>query len=102
MSSCTTSATGRGTNTTKSMIGHTLGACGALEFVASALMLENQFLHPTINLRKPDPQCDLDYVPHKARDLKVTYAMTNSFGFGGQNDSIIVKRFVDGPALPPR
>jgi len=73
------------------MIGHTLGACGALEFVASALMLENQFLHPTINLRKPDPQCDLDYVPNEGRAQAVHTLLSNSSGFGGYNAACVLQ-----------
>jgi len=78
-------------SSTKSMIGHTLGACGALEFVASALMLENQFLHPTINLRKPDPQCDLDYVPNEGRAQAVHTLLSNSSGFGGYNAACVLQ-----------
>jgi 3-oxoacyl-[acyl-carrier-protein] synthase II len=76
-------------NSTKSMTGHLLGAAGAVEAVFSILALRDQVSPPTINLRTPDPQCDLDYVPNKAREHKVTAALSNSFGFGGQNVALI-------------
>jgi len=78
-------------NSTKSMIGHLLGAAGAIEMAATILQMNHGKLHPTINLEKPDPQCDLDYVPGKARDAKIKYAISNSFGFGGHNISIVLK-----------
>lgn len=77
----------------KSMLGHSIGGAGAIEFAVTALTLFHQMITPTINYDEPDPGCDLDYVPNKARpvfDLQV--AMTNSFGFGGQNSTIILKR----------
>ena len=80
-------------NSTKSMTGHTLGAAGGIEFVASCLSLRDQILHPTINQTTPDPDCDLDYVPNTARKTKVEVALSNSLGFGGHNTSIIVKKF---------
>jgi 3-oxoacyl-[acyl-carrier-protein] synthase II len=80
-------------SSTKSMIGHTMGACGALEFVASVLVLENQYLHPTINLRLRDPECDLDYVPNVGRPYEVRTMLTNSTGFGGYNAACLVRRF---------
>ena len=76
-------------SSTKSMIGHTLSAAGTVEAVFSLMMLENQRLLPTINYRKPDPAIPLDVVPNSARDAGVSYAMSNSFGFGGQNVSLI-------------
>lgn len=80
-------------NSTKSMTGHTLGAAGGIEFVVCCLSIEDQILHPTINLTHPDPECDLDYVPNTARKTKVEACLSNSLGFGGHNTSIIVKKF---------
>lgn len=73
----------------KSMIGHTLGAAGALEAVATVLTLKHQVIRPTINYESPDPQCDLDYVPNTAWSTSVRSALSNSFGFGGQNCSLL-------------
>ena len=80
-------------SSTKSMTGHTLGAAGGIEFIACALSIKHQMLHPTINLTNPDPECDLDYIPHEARKAKVEACLSNSLGFGGHNTSIVVKRF---------
>ncbi|GBE03626.1 MAG TPA: beta-ketoacyl-[acyl-carrier-protein] synthase II [Nitrospirae bacterium] len=80
-------------SSTKSMIGHLLGASGGVEGVICALSLRDQIVPPTINLDEPDTECDLDYVPHKARALDLNIAMSNSFGFGGTNGCIIIKRF---------
>lgn len=80
-------------SSTKSMIGHTLGAAGGIEFAVCCLSIKHQALHPTINLTHPDPECDLDYIPHEARKTKVEVCLSNSLGFGGHNTSIIVKRF---------
>ena len=80
-------------NSTKSMVGHLLGSAGAVEIVASIKSLETQKLHPTINLENPDPECDLDYVPNIAREHKFDYFLSNSFGFGGHNASIICRRY---------
>lgn len=82
-------------SSTKSMIGHCLGAAGGIEFVAVIKTLETQRIHPTINLEHPDPECDLDFVPNQARDRSVRHAVTNSFGFGGHNISLVVSRFED-------
>jgi len=80
-------------SSTKSMIGHALGGAGALEAVASIkTILENQ-IHPTINYETPDPECDLDYVPNTSRKQPVDTVMSNSFGFGGQNACLIIRRF---------
>jgi len=79
---------------TKSMIGHLVSAAGAVEAIATVLCLRRQRLHPTLNLDEPDPRCDLDYVPHVARDARVEVALSNSFGFGGQNATIALRRFV--------
>jgi 3-oxoacyl-[acyl-carrier-protein] synthase II len=82
-----------GVNSTKSMTGHLLGAAGGLEAGFSALCLKNQIMPPTTNYENPDPECDLDYVPNKARPSEVHYALTNSFGFGGTNGSLVLKKF---------
>jgi 3-oxoacyl-[acyl-carrier-protein] synthase II len=75
------------------MIGHLLGAAGAVEFIAMVLAIVNGTVPPTVNYEVPDPECDLDYTPNKARSLDVTSAMSNSFGFGGHNAILIVKKF---------
>ncbi len=80
-------------SSTKSMTGHLLGAAGGLEAGISALAVKHQMVPPTINLEHPDPECDLDYVPHKARPLAIEYALSNSFGFGGTNGALLFKRF---------
>ena len=76
----------------KSMIGHTLSAAGAVEAVFTLLTLEHQRLPPTINYNVPDPAIPLDVVPNAARDAKVRHALSNSFGFGGQNVSLVMSR----------
>ncbi|MCI0329687.1 MAG: beta-ketoacyl-ACP synthase II [candidate division Zixibacteria bacterium] len=80
-------------SSTKSMTGHLLGAAGATELIVSILSIHTGVLHPTINLEEPDPACDLDYIPKVAREKKIDYALSNSFGFGGHNVSILVGRF---------
>lgn len=80
-------------NSTKSMTGHLLGAAGAIEAVACALSIQNNKVHPTINLKERDPECDLDYVTEGARDVKINVAMSNSFGFGGHNAVIVMRRY---------
>ena len=79
-------------NSSKSMIGHLLGAAGAVEGIFTALSLHRQKIHPTINLEHPGDGCDLDYVPGEARDMSVKAALTNSFGFGGTNGSLVFTR----------
>lgn len=76
-------------SSTKSMTGHMLGAAGAAEAVFSVLALSDQVIPPTINLDNPDPECDLDYVPHTARNAELSYVLSNSFGFGGTNGTLI-------------
>lgn len=77
-------------SSTKSMIGHLLGGSGAVELVATILSIRDSIVHPTINYETPDPQCDLDYVPNTARKMEVKNAISNSFGFGGHNATIVV------------
>jgi 3-oxoacyl-[acyl-carrier-protein] synthase II len=79
-------------SSTKSAIGHLLGASGGVEALITALAIHRNVMPPTINLENPDPECDLDYVPNKARDRRVSYAMSNSFGFGGHNASLLFKK----------
>jgi 3-oxoacyl-[acyl-carrier-protein] synthase II len=78
---------------TKSMIGHLLGAGGAVEAIACIMSLRTGLVHPTINLDEPDPECDLDYVPNVARPVDVRLALSNSFGFGGQNACLVLARY---------
>lgn len=80
-------------SSTKSMTGHMLGGAGGIEAAFTALTLHHGIIPPTINLEHPDPDCDLDYVPNRARERKINAAMSNSFGFGGTNGVIIMKRF---------
>ena len=79
-------------SSTKSMTGHLLGAAGGVEAVISVLALARGILPPTINLENPDPECDLDYIPHTARKAQVDVAMSNSFGFGGTNACLVFRR----------
>ena len=79
-------------NSTKSMVGHLLGAAGAVEALVCVLALRDQVSPPTINLDNPSPECDLDFVPNKAREMPIQYALSNSFGFGGTNGTLIFGR----------
>lgn len=79
----------------KSMLGHMLGAAGGVEAIASIMTLREGILPPTINYETPDPDCDLDYVPNEAREAEVNYVLSNSFGFGGHNACIVLKKFTD-------
>ena len=81
-------------SSTKSMIGHLLGAAGGVEAAMCVLALRDQVAPPTINLDDPDDECDLDYVPHHAREMRIDVSLSNSFGFGGTNGTVIFKRFV--------
>ncbi|MEZ5320292.1 MAG: beta-ketoacyl-ACP synthase II [Vicinamibacterales bacterium] len=82
-------------SSTKSMTGHLLGAAGGLEAGITALAVRHQIAPPTINLDEPDPACDLDYAPHTARPMTIDYALSNSFGFGGTNGTLLLKRYAD-------
>ena len=82
-----------GVSSTKSMTGHLLGAAGGVEAGITALCLRHQVMTPTINYEFPDPECDLDYVPNTARSAELTYGLTNSFGFGGTNGTLLFRRF---------
>ncbi len=80
-------------NSTKSMLGHAMGATGTLEAIGCTLGLKNGVMHPTINLENPDPECDLDYIPGEAREKPIQIALSNSFGLGGQNACLVIGRF---------
>ncbi|GAB3549621.1 beta-ketoacyl-[acyl-carrier-protein] synthase family protein [Noviherbaspirillum agri] len=80
-------------NANKSQIGHLIAAAGAPEFIATALALKHGVVPPTLNLDDPDPECDLDYVPHRAREVRLNAALSNSFGFGGLNASLALRRY---------
>ena len=81
-------------SSTKSMTGHLLGGSGGIEGVATVLAIANNRVPPTINLDNPDPECDLDYIPHESRALDIQIALSNSFGFGGHNVTLAFKNFV--------
>lgn len=78
---------------TKSMIGHLIGAAGAVELIATVLAMEHQAIPPTINYEVPDPECDLDYVPNVSRNATIDFALKNSFGFGGKNSALVIKKY---------
>ena len=80
-------------SSTKSMMGHLLGASGAVEAIASILAINNQTAPPTINYEVPDPDCDLNFTPNKPVKRTINYAMSNAFGFGGHNTSLIFKKY---------
>ena len=80
-------------SSTKSMIGHSLGASGSLEALACIRTITSGMIHPTINYETPDPECDLDYVPNQARAKDVRVALSNAFGFGGQNSCLVFRKF---------
>jgi 3-oxoacyl-[acyl-carrier-protein] synthase II len=80
-------------SSTKSMTGHLLGAAGALEGAATVLCIYHGIVHPTINLEEPDPECDLDYTPHGALTLSIRNALSNSFGFGGHNGTLVFGKY---------
>jgi len=80
-------------SSTKSMVGHSLGASGALEAIVCISSISDGVLHPTINQTEPDPDCDLDYIPNVSRELEVNVTLSNSFGFGGQNACLVIKKF---------
>ena len=80
-------------SSTKSMTGHLLGAAGGVEGVFSVLSIHRNLLLPTINYETPDPECDLDYIPNQAREAKIKYALSNSFGFGGTNAALLFKKY---------
>ncbi|MCS7231421.1 MAG: beta-ketoacyl-ACP synthase II [Elusimicrobiota bacterium] len=80
-------------SSTKSMTGHLLGAAGAVELAAILVCMENDFIHPTINYEEPDPECDLNYTPNVAKEKRINVSISNSFGFGGHNAVLVVKRY---------
>jgi 3-oxoacyl-[acyl-carrier-protein] synthase II len=80
-------------SSTKSMIGHTIGAAGAIEAIVCCLVIENNLIPPTINYEYPDPDCDLDYVPNETRRSKVDTTLSNAFGFGSNNSALIFRRY---------
>ena len=81
-------------SSTKSMVGHSLGASGSLEAIVCINSINDNILHPTINQEESDPDCDLDYIPNVARETEVNITLSNSFGFGGQNACLVIKQFV--------
>jgi 3-oxoacyl-[acyl-carrier-protein] synthase II len=85
-------------SSTKSMTGHLIGCAGAIEPAICLMTINHGIIPPTINYENPDPDCDLDYVPNTARKVDVTTALTNSFGFGGHNSVLILKKFTEATA----
>jgi 3-oxoacyl-[acyl-carrier-protein] synthase II len=82
-------------SSTKSATGHMLGAAGAVELVISTLAINNSLIPPTINYETPDPECDLNYTPNKPVEREIDAVISNSFGFGGHNTTLAIKRFAD-------
>jgi 3-oxoacyl-[acyl-carrier-protein] synthase II len=82
-------------SSTKSMTGHLLGGAGGLEAGITVMAIRDQMAPPTTNFETPDPECDLDYVPNHARPMRIDYALSNSFGFGGTNGALIFKRYAE-------
>lgn len=82
-------------NSTKSMIGHLLGAAGAVEFIACVKEIENSYIHETVGYQVPDEECDLDYVTGQGQEMEIEYALSNSLGFGGHNASLLIKKYRD-------
>jgi 3-oxoacyl-[acyl-carrier-protein] synthase II len=80
-------------NSTKSMVGHLLGAAGVVEAVATIMTIQNNKVHPTINQETPDPECDLNYIPNKAQNWNINVAISNTFGFGGHNATLLFRRY---------
>jgi 3-oxoacyl-[acyl-carrier-protein] synthase II len=83
-------------SSSKSMIGHLIAAAGAVELIISVMVLRRGILPPTINYGTPDPECDLDYIPNVAREKRVRHILSNSFGFGGQNVSLVIGQYSEG------
>ncbi|MEK6235485.1 MAG: beta-ketoacyl-[acyl-carrier-protein] synthase II, partial [Planctomycetales bacterium] len=82
-------------SSTKSMLGHLIAAAGATELILTMLAMRDNVIPPTINYENPDPDCDLDYVPNEAREVRCDHVLSNSFGFGGQNITLIAGRYQD-------
>jgi 3-oxoacyl-[acyl-carrier-protein] synthase II len=82
-----------GISSSKSMLGHTIGAAGAIESIITILSIHNKIMTPTINYLEPDPELDLDYIPNKSRQKEIRAAISNSFGFGGHNATLVYKKY---------